>query len=59
MLHLRPQICGILSEIYSDLREDETSDSLTFKERVKVRFGLSAEQSQKAFREIQRKPGET
>ncbi|XP_060126466.1 uncharacterized protein LOC132591526 [Zootoca vivipara] len=59
MLYLRPQICGILSEIYADLREEELSSYQVFKQRVRVRCGLTAEQSRKAFREAKKEHKET
>nr|XP_034956131.1 uncharacterized protein LOC118076980 [Zootoca vivipara] len=59
MMYLRPQICGILSEIYSDLRDTELSSYEIFKQRVRVRCGLTADQSRKAFRELKRGPKET
>ncbi|KAL8180804.1 UNVERIFIED_CONTAM: hypothetical protein K2H54_034284 [Gekko kuhli] len=52
MLYLCPQICGGLSEIYSEMRDEETSNYDLFKERVRVRYGLTAEQSRKTFRDL-------
>lgn len=56
---MRPQICGGLSEVYWEMRVGETSNYELFKDRVKIKYGLAAEQSRKTFREIKHKAGET
>lgn len=59
MLYLYPQFCSCWNEIFSGRADNEISDYLLFKEEVKTHFGLTAEQSRKAFREITRKLSET
>lgn len=56
MLYLYPQIRRVLSEVDSDRRDDETSDNLLFKERVRSHFGLTDEQTTEKLKENQVKP---
>uniref|UniRef100_A0ACB8ER21 Uncharacterized protein n=1 Tax=Sphaerodactylus townsendi TaxID=933632 RepID=A0ACB8ER21_9SAUR len=49
MANLCPLLCGVLSEVYADLRDQEIADYGLFKERVKLRFGLTPEKKQKSF----------
>lgn len=47
MMYLRPWISGGLSKIYSELRDEESANYQLFKERVRTRYGFTAEQSRK------------
>lgn len=40
IIYLCPQICAGLSEVYSEMRDEETSDVLLFKESVNITYGL-------------------
>uniref|UniRef100_A0A803TYJ0 CCHC-type domain-containing protein n=1 Tax=Anolis carolinensis TaxID=28377 RepID=A0A803TYJ0_ANOCA len=59
MSYLKTLISGELTQVFADMRDDEVMDYRLFKERVKIRFGITPEQSRRNFREIKRKPGET
>nr|XP_016848093.1 PREDICTED: uncharacterized protein LOC107982677 [Anolis carolinensis] len=59
MAYIKQLISGELNQVYADMRDEEITNCQLFKERVKITFSITPEQSRRNFREIKRKIGET